>query len=820
MEPSLPTPLPVDALYRRCNLSGLAFETTGELAAPSLLIGQERARDAVKFGMGMRAGGYNVFVLGPAGMGRRTLVRQTLLENPPPIRTTADWCYVHNFRQPHRPRALQLPARRAGELRGDMREFVEELRAAIPAMFDSEEYRSRSEQIGAQIDERTQSEFEAVGREAAAHDLVLLHTPAGFSFAPVRNGEVVSPEEYAKQPEEVRQRIEAKMEDLQGALQKAIRQAQRLQKERRQRLRDLNREMTLTVVGLMVEDIKHRYPDLPDVAGYLDEVQADVLENIDDFRAPSEQAPTALSVAGGEAMAFHRYDVNVIIGDEHEDGQAPIVVEDYPTYQNLLGRIEHVARFGTLVTDFTLIKSGALHRANGGYLLLDAHKLLSQPFAWDGLKRALSSKQIRTESLGQTYGLVSTAALEPEPIPLDVKVILFGERYIYYLLLALDPEFGELFKIAADFEDDIPRSASTEMQSARLIAALGMEQKLLPFERAAVARIIEHGARLSGDAEHLSAHLGTLIDLLRESEQFAREGGAQTVSEQAVDRALAEQERRANRIQQRMRDATLRGELLIDTDSAKVGQVNGLSVSIVGRYAFGHPSRITATSRVGSGEVIDIAREVDMGGAIHSKGVLILGAFLASRFSRERPHSLLASLAFEQTYGEVEGDSASVAELCALLSSLSDVPLRQSIAVTGSVNQHGMVQPVGSINEKIEGFFDLCEARGLTGGHGVLIPAANISHLMLKRKVVEAARADQFRIYACRTVDEAIELLTGVPAGTPDQHGQYPPDSINFRVASRLDQFSALRQTYSQGGVTVKTIRKTEKAPPPAPEKR
>jgi len=810
-----PSALPADALYRRCDLTSLAFETTQDLAPHPGLIGQERARDAVKFGVGMRARGYNIFVLGPAGMGKRALVRQTLLENAQPMPPPADWCYVNNFKQPHRPHALELPAGRGIELRRDMRELVEELRAAIPALFDSDEYRSRSEQIGAQIDERTHSEFEAVGREAAESGLALLHTPAGFSFAPVRNGEVISPEEYAKQPEEVRQRIEAKMEELQAGLQKAIRQAQRLQKERRQRLRDLNREMTLTVVGLLVEDIKHRYPHLPNVVAHLAEVQADVLENIDDFRAPSEQQAATPGLSSGSGPPFHRYEVNVIIGDERPEGSAPIVFEDYPTYPNLLGRVEHIAHFGMLATDFTLIKAGALHRANGGYLLLDAYKLLAQPFAWDGLKRALSSREIRTESLGQTYGLVSTVALEPEPIPLDVKVILFGQRFIYYLLLAFDPEFGELFKIAADFEDNLLREAATEAQLARLIATLAMEEKLLPFERAAVARIIEHGSRLSGDSQHLSAHLESLVDLLRESEHFARQQGAKTVSDQAVNQALDEQERRSSRIQERLREAVVRGELLIDTNGAKVGQINGLSVSFVGRYGFGHPSRITATSRVGSGEVIDIQREVELGGAIHSKGVLILAAFLASRFSGDRPHSVSASLVFEQTYGEVEGDSASVAELCALLSSLANVPLKQSVAVTGSVNQHGIVQPVGGINEKIEGFFDICEARGLTGSQGVLIPATNASHLMLKRKVVEAAAAGRFHIYTCQTVDEAIALLSGVSAGTRDEQGEYPPDSMNGRVAARLEEFSLLRQHYPQMGVTVKTVRKADKKQPP-----
>jgi predicted ATP-dependent protease len=455
-----------------------------------------------------------------------------------------------------------------------------------------------------------------------------------------------------------------------------------------------------------------------------------------------------------------------------------------------------------------------LHRANGGYLLVDAYKLLSQPFSWDGLKRALSTGELKTESLGQTYGLISTAALEPEPIPLQVKVVLFGDRIIYYLLLALDPEFGELFKVAADFEDELPRSADSESLLARLIAALVRKEKLLPFDRSAVTRLIEHSARLGPDSAHLSTHVERLVDLLREADHRVRLTGAHRVDAAAVESALEQQERRASRVREKIREAILRGELLIDTSGATTAQVNGLSVSsIIGGYSFGHPTRITATTRVGDGEVVDIQREVEMGGPIHSKGVLILSSFLASRYSGDRPNSLSASLVFEQTYGEVEGDSASVAELCALLSSLADLPVQQSLAVTGSVNQHGQVQPVGGLNEKIEGFFDICSARGLTGAQGVIIPSTNLAHLMLKKQVVEAAAAGRFHIYAVETIDQAIELLTQTPAGAKDVHGAYPEGSVNFRVAARLLEFSITRQAYAGTMVKVKTVTKTGKKP-------
>ena len=807
-------PLPSQSLYRHSDLSHLPFQTTDDLEPLATIFGQERAREAIDLGVGVRAGGYNIFILGPPGRGKHSLARELLEARAASEPTPSDWCYVNNFEHPHRPRALRLAPGQGPKLRQDVRQFIEELRASIPAIFESEEYRTRAEQIDAEINDRGEKIFQQLGEEAAKESIALLHTPSGFSFAPVRNGEVISPEAYAQLPEETRTRIEAKMEELQAALQKAVRQVQQLQKERRNRVKELNREMTLLAVGTQAEEIKSRYPELPEVLQYLDAVQADVLENIDDFRRSPEGETNALGLPIGEPVSFRRYEVNVVIGDQRtSNAGAPIVREEHPTYHNLLGRIEHVARFGMLATDFALIKPGALHRANGGYLLVDAYKLLSQPFSWDGLKRALSTGELKTESLGQTYGLISTVALEPEPIPLQVKVVLFGDRLVYYLLLALDPEFGELFKVAADFEDELPRSLDSETLLARLIAALVRKEKLLPFDRSAVGRLIEHSARLGPDSAHLSTHVERLVDLLREADHSVRLAGANRVDAAAVESALEQQERRASRVREKIREAILRGELLIDTSGVAKGQVNGLSVSSIGGYSFGHPTRITATTRLGDGEVVDIQREVEMGGPIHSKGVLILSSFLASRYSGDRPNSLAASLVFEQTYGQVEGDSASVAELCALLSSLADLPLQQSLAVTGSVNQHGQVQPVGGLNEKIEGFFDICSARGLTGTQGVIIPSPNLAHLMLKRQVVDAAAAGRFHIYAVETVDQAVELLTQTPAGAKDEQGAYPEGSVNFRVAARLLEFSVARQAYAGTAVSVKTITKTGRKP-------
>jgi len=816
---TVPTPLPAEALYRPCTLDGLPFDSTADLAPLPGIVGQERAREAVEFGVALRSRGYNLFVLGPAGLGKRTLVQQMLRSRAEREPAPPDWCYVNNFKQPHRPRALELPRGRGVQLRQDMERFIEELRGSVPAMFESEEYRNRAEQIDTEISERQEKTFVELGQEAARDGIALLHTPAGFSLAPAREGEVITPEEYEKLPEADRERIQARIVELQDKLQKAIHQVQRLQKEKRDRIRQLGREMTMVAVSALIEEMKAAYAALPEVLGYLDEVQSDVLENIDEFRRSPEADTNIMGMSSGEPVSFRRYQVNVIVGDGQDGAGAPVVVEDHPTYPNLLGRVEYLARLGTLVTDFALIKAGSLHRANGGYLLIDAYKLLGQPYSWDGLKRALSTGVIRTESLAQTYGLVSTVALEPEPIPLELKVVLLGERMIYYLLLAYDPEFGELFKVQADFEDEIERSPEHEALYARLIATLAQREGLLPLDRAAVVRAIEQAARWAGDAQRLSAQLEGLNDLLREADHWARSGGAARILAEHVQRALDAKERRADRVRTRIHSAILRGELLIDTDGEKVGRVNGLSVAFAGEHAFAFPTRITANTRLGDGEVVDIQREVELSGPIHSKGVMILASFLAARYAGDRPLSLGASLVFEQTYGTVDGDSASVAELCALLSSLGGFPLRQGLALTGSVNQHGDVQPIGAVNEKIEGFFDICRARGLTGAQGVIIPAANLEHLMLRRDVVEAVAAGQFAVYAVQRVDQAAALLSGLPAGEPDADGNYPEGSVNFGVSARLLELSLMRQAYASMTVKVRKVRELKAPSPPAPPK-
>ncbi|MFN0313754.1 MAG: Lon protease family protein, partial [Burkholderiales bacterium] len=788
---SLP-PLPESALYHPCDLQG--FDTTDDLQGGEELISQTRAREAFELGLEIAGEGYNLFVVGPAGLGKRTMASALVGARAKTQPRASDWCYVHNFHEPHKPNALRLPAGLGVKLRNQMRQFVEDLQVLIPALFDSEEYRARSEQISAQMAAKQERPFRELGDEAAKEGFALIHSPMGFTLAPTKEGEVMTPEEFSVLPPEEKQAKQAKLLDFQERLQKIVRQAQQLLKENREKIKALNREMVQVLVNGLTGDLCAGYEQLPDVLAYLNEVKANVLESSEEFRQAQEQdgAPR-----NEESPSFRRYEVNVLVGDHEYPEGAPVIHENNPTYPNLLGRVEYISKFGTLLTDFNLIRGGALHRANGGYLLLDARKVLSQPWSWEGLKRALAARQVSPESPAQSYGWISTVGLEPEPIPLALKVVLFGDRYLYYMLSAYDPEFLELFKVTADFEEDIERSEQSEISMARLIAAMAKQEELLPFDRGGVARAIEHLARASGDSQRLSTQIEDLKDLAVQANAVARRAQQPVVRGADVQAALDERERRDGRARERVQRAIQQGDLLIDSDGETVGQVNALSVVFTGSSAFAFPTRITANVRLGEGEVIDIQREVKLGGPIHSKGVMILESYLATRFSAKQPHCLTASLVFEQTYGEVEGDSASVAELCALLSAIGGFALRQWLAVTGSVNQLGQVQPIGGVNEKIEGFFDVCRARGLKGSQGVVIPSTNVRHLMLRKDVREAVRAGRFHIYAVSGIAQAIELLSGLDAGAAGPNGEYPKGSVNHRVGARLKQFASIRKAYA-----------------------
>ncbi|MBM3569326.1 MAG: ATP-dependent protease [Alphaproteobacteria bacterium] len=791
----LPSPLPAEALYRTCDAAGLGFVTTDELVPLDEALGQDRAVEAVGFGLGIRRPGYNIVAIGPPGIGKRSLIDRHVRTHAASEPTPADWVYVNNFAEPHKPRALSLPPGRGSALKRDIQALIEELRTALPAAFESDDYRARRQTIDGSFKQRHDQIFRQIEHEAKERGIGIIRTPVGLALAPMRNDEVLAPEAFHKLPEEERNRLTLEMGQVQEKLQAALEQAAKLEGERRERVRELHREVTRNAIGYRLDALARGYADLPAVVAHLEVVERDLVDNAETLLAqsapPSDAPGEALARrALGEARPFDRYQVNLLV-DRSAGGGAPVVSEDHPMVQNLIGRIEYRPMFGNLVTDFSLIKPGALHQANGGYLVLDARRVLMQPFAWEELKRALRARQVQIRSLADSLGLVSTVTLQPEPIPLDLKVVLTGDRLLHYLLAELDPDYGELFKVAADFEDDLPRGAGSEAGYARLIASIARREGLLALDAPAVARAIEHGARLAGDHAKITAHLEPMADLLREADHLARGDASTRIGAADVQRAIDRQQRRAGRLRERALERIANGTVLIDTAGERVGQVNGLSVIPLGGFAFGHPSRITARVRLGRGQVIDIEREVKLGGPLHSKGVLILAGFLGGRFGRERPLALSASLVFEQSYGGVEGDSASMAELCAILSALAEVPIRQGIAITGSVNQHGAAQPIGGVNEKIEGFFDVCRQAGLDGRQGVAIPEANRRHLMLRRDVVEAVAAGKFFIHAVSDVDQALAVLTGRDPGTRDSEGRYGAGTLYRRVEEALVKLAA-----------------------------
>jgi len=613
---------------------------------------------------------------------------------------------------------------------------------------------------------------------------------------------VVKPEVFNALPEDMRKNVQAKNEALQKELEAILERVPKSDKQRRNRLIELNQEMAEGAVREALNDVRAAFADVPQVLEYIDAAGKDLIRHVGLFltQAGDENELVKQTIDTSRDPRFRRYMVNVIVGDNDTASGAPVLEEINPTYGNLIGRVEHIAQMGALVTDFLLIKPGSLHKANGGYLLIDARKLLLSPFAWEALKRTIKAREIRIEQPLESFGLgmISTQTLDPEPIPLDVKVVLFGDRELYYLLAAFDPDFRGLFKVQADFDDTISWSAENNLAYARVIASIVAQHKLKPFDASGVARIIEEGARLADDREKLSIQLGRISDLVREADYWSSQAGREVTAREDVERAVAESIQRADRLRDRAQEVINRDIVLIDTEGAKVGQINGLSVLQLGTFSFGRPSRITARVRMGQGRVVDIEREVKLGGPLHSKGVMILWGYLAGRYAEDVPLALAATLVFEQSYGGVDGDSASSTELYALLSALSEVPVKQGYAVTGSVNQRGEVQAIGGVNEKIEGFFDICKARGLTGDQGVLIPKSNVQHLMLRQDVIEAVREGKFAIYAVSHVDEGMEILTGVKAGERGEDGQFPPGTINRLVEDKLKLFAERARAFGR----------------------
>lgn len=796
------SPLKPDQLCKICPPESLSFEGTDELTPLEEVVAQDRAVEAITFGVGIRSEGFNLFVLGPAGTGKTTAIKRFLASEAAKLPTPPDWCYVNNFADPQRPRALCLPPGRAHLFQADCERLLTELKTGVPRAFESEAYEQNRHTILDELQQQTSDELEALRKRAETLGFGLAKTASGFMIVPIFKGKPLKPEGFEGLDEETKRQVNLKSEEVQKDLAATRRRIRDLEREAKNRLDGMDREVATSAVDHLIEEVKERYADHATVQAHLEAIREDVIANVDLFRrdqsgAQGQPELTALLRQGLDP--FDRYRVNALI--EHgEDGGAPVVVEPHPTCQNLVGRIEHQVHMGALYTNFLMAKGGALHRANGGFLVLEAMELLKQFFAWDQLKRTLKNRRIRIEEPGEQFRLYSTVTLEPEPIPLNVKVVLIGSPWLYYLLDALDPEFQELFKVQAEFSDRVARNSETILAFARLLSTCCEAEGLKAFDRGAVAKLVEHSSRLVEDQERLATTFRHLLDVAREASFLAEQDGHHRVMAEDVRRAIHAKIKRANRLEEQLQELITERTLLVDTDGAVVGQVNGIAVIPLGEYHFGKPSRITARTFLGRGGIIDIEREARMGGRIHSKGVLILSGYLGGRYVQQVPLALSASLAFEQLYEEVEGDSASSAELYAILSSLSGLPIKQGFAVTGSVNQQGEVQAIGAVNAKIEGFFDVCRARGLTGEQGVLIPASNVRHLMLREDVVEAVAAGQFQIFPVYSIDEGIALLTGRQAGERGPDGTFPEGSVNALVQGRLTEMAEQAKAY--GGET------------------
>ena len=788
-----PTPLPSNRLYRSTDPGALDFTTTDEMAQLPGLIHQPRAREAIGFGTCISQPGFNIFAVGDtAGRVRestRLMLDEAALGQPAP----PDWVYVYNFADPQRPKALSLPSGRAPALQKAVHDLIEELKAALPAVFESEDYQKQRGAAEQAIQAKGQAAFASLSEKAQAKNIAVVRTPTGFTLAPLRDGKIVPPADFNAWSREEQVAVQEAVESLEKELEETLRGMSRLEKEQRDAVLALQRETARFTMERPMALVKATFADLPGVSAHLDEITSNLLENVQLFTARQEAAsdPVAIMRLDG---ALERFEVNVMVTLADHGPDSPVIEELNPTLGNLVGRIEYVQLQGALVTNFRFIKAGALHRANGGTLLLDARALLSEPYSWAALKRALTRREIVIEDVTRFVGLTTTVSLEPDPIPLSVKVVLFGDRSLYYMLSGLDPDLLRHFKVLADFDDELTRDVESEMMLARMFGGMAKQEGLKPLSRDAVARVIEHAARIADDQDRLTLRVELIRDLLTEVSHWAGVAGRKIAERTDVEHAIRQQIQRASRVRDLGQSMILRRIALVDTAGAQVGQVNGLSVMSLGGYMFGKPSRITCSVRPGAGRIIDIEREVELGGPLHSKGVLILSGYLTGRYGQEMPLSLNASLVFEQSYGGVDGDSASSTELYALLSALAGLPLRQDIAVTGSVNQHGVVQAIGGVNDKIEGYFDICAARGLTGTQGVMIPASNVQHLMLRADVIEACAKGKFSIWPIETIDQGIALLTSREVGEQGPDGTYPAGTVNRAVVDRLEKFTKARK--------------------------
>ncbi len=788
--------LPVSMLSPAVDAERLGFEDTSELEPLKETIGQERAVEALEFGLQMKSAGFNIYVSGPVGTGKGTLVRQMVKRMAQSATAPSDWCYVNNFQDHSRPTYLSFPAGQGCSFKREMGAFIDSLRRDIPGAFESKKYLDAKAKLHEDTESKKRALFQDLKELSDKRGFGFEETPVGFGLVPLKDGRPLTDDQMEALTDDEQKELTERRKILEGEIREFHVRIHALEKEAEHQLHHLDRELISNVMQGRYETLRRTYQALPRVAAYLERVQQDIVHHYKDF-LPREGPTIAIPGLEFRRADLTRFQVNLIV--EHEPtGGAPVIDESHPTYTNLIGKIERRAHMGVMYTDFTEIRAGAVLLANSGFLIVNAIDLLRQPFSWDALKRVIKTGEVTIEDPSEFYGF-STAGLRPEPIPVSVKIILVGPPMLLHLLQSYEEDFSKMFKVKADFDVEVDRDERHEKQYAQFVARLCREENIPHFCADAVAEVIRQGHRLADRHDRLSLRFSLLSDLIREAGYWAKKDGHPFVTKGDVEAAIAHKRHRSNLPEEWVQDEIREGTLLVSFDSEVVGQVNGLSVLQLGDYSFGRPTRITARTFVGTKGVIDIQREAELAGPIHSKGVMTLGGFLAGKFAGAHPFALSATLTFEQTYSEIEGDSAAVAELVAILSSLADLPVRQWLAITGSANQLGEVQPIGGVNEKIEGFFESCKKRGLTGKEGVIIPSRNSKHLALRRDVVEAVEAGQFAVYAVGTVEEAIELLTGLPAGERGLDGLYPPDTVYGRAAARLEEMARAVAEWGEG---------------------
>ncbi len=786
-----------DVLCWRCDTTQFTFKTTGELPLLEGTIGQDRALTAIDFGLDIKDGGFNLFILGQPGTGRSSTIKKILENRSSGNPVPNDWCYLHDLEDGTHPLHIRLPAGKGREFKKDLDHLIERLAENIPKIFNSKEYEEQKKKIAVDYKSKHDALIEELEQEAKSKGFALRRAVNGLVMMPVRYNEPLSQQEYEALDDEAKAGIEKRGAELQERIDEVLRQVRALEEEMRQKITAMEKDILLFSIVHLFDELERKYAEFDTIIEHFARCKKDIIDRIDEVRPQKEpQVVLAGMKTQEEGTSFNRYRVNLLVDNSALAG-APVIYEANPTYFNLFGRIEHVIQMGNAMTNFEMIKAGALHRANGGYLILDCREVLFNIFSYEALKRCIRNREVKIEDMAEQFRLIATVTLKPQPIPLDCKIVLIGAPLFYYLLFQLDPDFRKFFKVKVDFDEMMTSCREHIQQYALFIGTKCSEEKLLHFDPAAVARTIEYAARLVEDQERLSCCFIDIADLIREASFYAEKQSADRVAEKHVGLAIEARIYRSNKVEERIQELIDDGTILVDTDGAVTGQVNGLTVYQLGDYSFGRPARVTVRTFLGNKGMVNIEREAKLSGPIHDKGVLILNGFFGQRYAQDKPLALSASICFEQVYSGVEGDSASSTELYGILSSLSGLPIKQGIAVTGSVNQHGQVQPIGGVNQKIEGFYTVCKFRGLTGEQGVIIPRTNQRNLMLKPEVVEAVAEGKFHIWSIATIDQGIEILTGVPAGELGENGAWPEGTINDLVDKRLRKFAETAQSFN-----------------------